>query len=50
MFSSPVYRRTLGVLACLFITAILALGLMGWVANGSVLYLAMAESLAAWCM
>lgn len=50
MLSASIYRRTLGLLVCLVITGVLALGLIGWVANGSVLFLAMAESLAAWCM
>lgn len=44
------YGRAFGLLTGFVIAGVLALGLIGWIANGSALFLAMADSLAAWCM
>jgi hypothetical protein len=38
------------VLAAFFATGVLALAAYGWIVNGSAIFLAMADSLAAWCM
>lgn len=43
-------NRAFGLLTGFVIVGVLALGVIGWVANGSALFLAMADSLAAWCM
>jgi hypothetical protein len=50
IYSRSLYRRSLTALILLVFTAALGLGFAGWIANGSALFLAMSESLAAWCM
>ncbi|MCO5730280.1 hypothetical protein [Rhizobium sp. SSA_523] len=43
-------NRLLWCAVILLITALLALAMFGWIIHGPNIYLAMAESLAAWCM
>jgi hypothetical protein len=41
---------TIAVLTAFFAAGVAAFAAYGWIVNGSAIFLAMSESLAAWCM